>query len=86
MDSCYTSYDIASTLHNEKLQEQQKAKTDIGAEKTKACNKKPKRATKGAKCLNGNQALVELGEEAQKNKLNFCSKLKDQCCFSTKNF
>ena len=38
-------------------EEQQNAKTDIGAGKTKPGNKKPKRAAKGTKSPNGNQAL-----------------------------
>ena len=39
-------------------EEQQKATTDIGAGKTKTGKKKQRRATKGTKSPNGNQALI----------------------------
>ena len=42
-------------------EEHQKATTDIGAGKTKTGKKKPRRATKGKKYPNGNQALTKLG-------------------------
>ena len=50
-----------ATKNNEKAaksyEERQKATTDIGTGKAKTGKKKPKRATKGTKSPNGNQAL-----------------------------
>ena len=51
-------------------EEQQKATTDIRAGKTKTGKKKPRRATKGTKSPNGNQALDRTDSISKTRKSN----------------